>query len=270
MTDTWISIASNPPMPRGNDSGTNKEREIQMSKLYDALKAQEEAATSQLMTVLPPEAGDGFDGFDDGGDDYLPLVFCDVTKPGHEWHDRHGEPVGGQWLVTAVDSEVVYWGPDGRPDRSRTIRKQPGTPLPNRDEVDDLNAKADRSEWHDTAFGPRGPYQLQWYVFILDPAAAGRRKFVSSSFGGETCWREIRSAIANMRKLRGQPRICPIVELSLAKFGKKGPGLRPALKPVAWTEFGAVAEAPLLPAPQLTELAKPPISVDLNDEIPFN
>jgi hypothetical protein len=250
-----------------------------MSRLYDALKEQEEAATKQMMTVLPPEAGDGFDGFDDGGEDYLPLVFCDVTKPGHEWHDRHGEPVGGQWLVTAVDSEVVYWGPDGRPDRSRTIRKQPGMPLPNRDEVDDLNAKADRSEWHDTAFGARGPYQAQWYVFLLDPATAAQCKFVTSSFGGETCWKEIKSAIVNMRKLRGQPRACPIVELSLAKFGKKGPGIRPSLKPVAWMEFGGsgvAAEMPMLeapqsaePAPQLTEPARPPIGVDLADDIPF-
>jgi hypothetical protein len=228
-----------------------------------------------------PLAPNGFDdGFGDGGDDgYMPLVFCDVTQKGNEWQDRHGEPVTGQFLVTAVDSEVVYWGQDGRPDRTKAIRKQPGIPLPDRDEVDEINEKTDKSEWRETEFGLKGPYQLQWYVFLLDPATAAQRKFVTSSFGGEVCWREIKSAIENMRKLRGQPRCCPVVELTLAKYGKKGPGTRPCLKPVAWMEFGnsgaAAAPAiehkpvPLLPAEPVADKPPKTMACDLNDEIPF-
>jgi hypothetical protein len=255
-----------------------------MSRTYEILAEQEQRAEQERKAkqeLMTTTAGNGFghdDGFDDdSGDDFLPLIFCDVTQAGNEWQDRHGEPLGGtRWLVTAVDSEVVYWGKDGRPDQTKSIRRQQGVPLLDRDEVDELNEKTDRSEWRESQFGPKGPWQLQWYVFLLDPTTAARKKFVTSTWGGQYCWNEIKSAITGMRKLRGQPRICPVVELQLTAYGKKGPKTRPYLKPVAWMEFGnGGATMPALAAPvplaiaEPAEPAKPPIGDDLNDEIPF-
>jgi hypothetical protein len=110
-----------------------------------------------------------------------------------------------------------------------------------------LNAAVDRSLWRTTDYGDQGPYQHQRIVNLIDPATATERRFITSTWGGAACFRELRNAVRTMRQLRGR-QMAPIVELKVVKWGKRGPQLGPCLHIVDWMEFGATAPARIAPA----------------------
>jgi hypothetical protein len=225
-----------------------------MSRTYEALKQQhdeqerrktrQELTTTTALPALP--VSDGFDDAANSSNSFAPIISFDGTRNENQWHDRNGNPVGGRWLVTGLEEEIVYWDKNTNlPDRTKSIPKEPGKPLPN---VEDMNDRLDRSLWRTTPYGLQGPYQHQRIVHLLDPATAAERRFISTSGGGAVCYYELGKSVQKMRRLQRQPHLNPIVELSTAKsLFKRGPELRPYLHPVEWMVFGNSAT----PAPAI-------------------
>jgi hypothetical protein len=270
-----------PFMPPGSMSSSGKTaRGIRnMNARYEDYvaveKEKQERAMNQLIrtTTAPPPAmiqeleaelaryrattGEGFGG-DSDNNSFAPIIVCDVTDKGNEWHDRNGAPFTGRWLVTGTSKEIVFWK-DGLIDQTKTIPEQA---LEGRDifkAVEELNNATDPSTWVDGGYGPKPPWQPNFIVNLLNPATAEERRFISHTFGGSVCFHELRAAVRKKRRLFNNPFLSPVVEPRLTAYGKKGPGTRPYLPAVEWMEFGSTA------APAIEHKPAPlPIADDAN------
>ena len=223
-----------------------------MSRTYEALSEKQQQDEQKMKTkqelttttALPPAAFDGFEDDGSDADDRAGIINCDVTQPENPWQDRDGAPVGGRWLVTGIKEEIVYWS-DGLIDRTKTIRKQPGIPLP---DVDDLNAETDPHTWQQTEYGPRKPFEHQRIVHLIDSATAARKRFITSTIGGKIAFNELKDNVVSMRKMCGQ-HVAPVIELKIKPWKvKRGPQRRPYLHIVEWALLASSpASPPVLP-----------------------
>ena len=220
------------------------------------------------------------------------LLKCNVLDTGNPWRERGGTPVAvKQFLVLATTTVVQRWK-EQRP--VETIKKQKGVDLP---DVDELNATIPQSEWEVGFDGVtlRPPWQVQWIVYLLDPATAQRFTFASGTKGGKIAVEKLTDAVTWTRQLRSA-RVSPLVKLGLAKFSSRfGPRLRPDFAIVDWIGIGAsigptatvrqlehAVAAPATEEPAVNKYAeikgksalKPvkPVTTEeaLDDEIPFD
>lgn len=176
---------------------------------------------------------------------------------------------GRQLVAVATAAAWVKWL-GGRPVEYRL--REPGVPLPERDEVGDC----DRAGWENGPDGqPRDPWQNTRFVHLIDPQTAEAFTFSTSSAGGLSCVITLADQIKRMRS--EHPSAVPMVELGAAPMPTKhGWKSKPLLRVVGWknTAMNVVREQPehLLPAP-ITKgnsmlAARKPVN-DMDDDIPF-
>jgi hypothetical protein len=176
-------------------------------------------------------------------------------------------PIGTQWVATGTAAAWVYWR-GGKPDMDKTIVRQPGKVLPDREDLGEL----DRSLWEKGPDEqPRDPWVNTRYVYFLDPVSVEMLTYTTRSIGGMSAVRSLADQIQRMRDY-SKSNALPVVELGAAemktKFGRKS---KPVLKIVRWYQGGTGAAngtPQLSPAPQ--ELKEPSLAEELDDEIPFN
>ncbi len=157
-----------------------------------------------------------------------------------------------------------------------------GTGLP---DVDALNAKIPRAEWEPGLDGlPRPPWQLQYVVYLLDPADASIYTFANSTVGARIAWERLVDRVSWMRALKGVD-VFPVVLLD-SKPMKTKMGVvkqRPEFTIIDWRDLSggpaiaqqqqrAIEAKPATagkPAP-VGEPVKPPTTTEtLDDEIPL-
>jgi hypothetical protein len=181
--------------------------------------------------------------------------------------------------LVAVDvGRVVQRWQDQQP--VETIVLQPHQKFP---DVEEMNEKVPRKEWVEGPDGqPRGPWQAQHILYLLDPKTMDRFTFPTGTAGGRIAIHELRDKLMWMRRLRG-PNIYPVVTLADTFMNTRfGGRQRPHFKIVRWVRLGGEGgevealqppvDKPVQPTPEpelpLTTVKEPSIQEDMDDEIP--
>jgi hypothetical protein len=185
----------------------------------------------------------------------LELIAVDVLRIAQKWINQ--EPI-----------ETVILAPGENPD------------------VEGRNAASPKSEWGEDFNGnPKGPWQFQYIVYLLNPDTMDRFTFPTGTVGGGIAVRELADKVKWMRRFKGD-KVCAVVELSdifmNTRFGGRQ---RPHLAIKRWVALGAAALPPpaaeqtALPAAALQPkaeslpmetVAEPTLKEEMGgDEIPF-
>jgi hypothetical protein len=226
---------------------------------------------------LPVQAHIVGSGFEDGETDNDRLIQGELVKciDGH-WTFKNGKAVPPDTVWFALDCTTALQR--FTDERVETIRKKPGEPLPDPDE---LNADIPRSEWETGLDGePRPPWSKYYVVYLLNPKDASICTFCNDTWGALRAYDGLRQKVKWMRAMRGAsvvPLVRPDSEPMPTHYGVK---MRPEFTVIEWRDLGGGSEAPALtpdPSPQLEDknkaAGKPvePVSTeeDLDDEIPF-
>jgi hypothetical protein len=140
--------------------------------------------------------------------------------------------IDGRRLV-AVGTQALWQKWEGGKPTAHILR-EPDKQLPERDELDDVEATA----WETGPGGaPKDPWSNTRLVYLLDPETAELFTFSTSSWGGRSAVSELGDQIMRMRC--GKPNAVPLVELCaspmVTKFGRKS---KPHLKVVEWRNTG--------------------------------
>jgi DNA polymerase family A len=149
-----------------------------------------------------------------------------------------------QFIALGTAEALQMWR-NNKP--AETIRKRPGVPLP---DLEDLNAKIPKSEWElGLDRKPRAPWVRQCIVYLLDPGDASIFTYINSTFGALRAVSALKDKVKWMRALRGA-RVVPIVKLESKSmptaFGTKQ---RPEFTIVEWRDLGDGAGESNLPPP---------------------
>jgi len=219
---------------------------------------------------------DGFAGYESGDQQQTSNVIQgSVVKFSNEanWVTRDGMELSPDFELAAVDvARVVQKWQDQMPVETRKLG--PGEKFP---DLDQLNTDTPRSEWGKGPDGqPRGPWQKQHILYLLDPATLDQFSFPTGTIGGAAAISELVLKIKWMRKLKG-PHVFPVVCLSdkfmQTKFGGRQ---RRNFLIKRWVTMGNGGEEQvLLPAPAAPSLAPgqaavPENSADESAETPAN
>jgi hypothetical protein len=228
----------------------------------------------------PPNVIDNFAGWDDGieGDDRpqgAGIIQGTLVKFTNEamWVTRDGDELPPDLELIAVDvGRVVQRWQDAQP--VETIILEPHQLFP---DIEEMNEKVPRKEWVEGPDGqPRGPWQAQHVLYLLDPKTMDKYTFPTGTTGGRIGIRELRDKLMSMRRLRG-PNVYPVVTLAdkfmNTKFGGRQ---RPHFVIVRWVRLGGEGgEVEALPPPAAAPPAQqpaqqdlPPVAEELDDEIP--
>jgi hypothetical protein len=201
-----------------------------------------------------PHTVDGFAGYSDEveGDEQQTsnrVIQGEIVKFTNEasWVTGAGEelPADLELVVIDVGRIVQKWN-DGIPVETRVL--QPGEKFP---DIAKLNETVPKKEWVEGPDGkPRGPWQSQHVVYLLDPRRMGRYTWPTGTVGGAIAVRDIVDRCCWMRKYRGA-HVYPVVRLSNAfmptRFGGRQ---RPYFDIVKWVSLdggGAVLTRPRSP-----------------------
>ena len=157
-----------------------------------------------------------------------------------------------------------------------------------------MNAAVPESEWTEGPDGkPRGPWQAQHIVYLLNPLTMDRYTFPTGTTGGHIAVADLVDKVKWMRRLRGE-NVYPVVTLSdtfmNTRFGgrqrphfiiKRWVGLgedgktqalpaptSPTLPPADATEQPPAAEKPKQDPSGLRTVEEPSVAEDLDDSIP--
>jgi hypothetical protein len=181
---------------------------------------------------------------------------------------KEGTPLqdGRQLVALSTASAWVKWA-DGKP--AEYHMKQPGEPLPEREELGEL----DKAAWETGPDGitPRDPWQQTRFVYLVDPNTAEAFTFSTSSWGGRNAVIDLADQIARMRY--AHPAAVPVVELAwlpmVTKFGKKS---KPLFRVVSWKkgDFNEREAAQIEDNKYATAKGRATsMSAAMDDEIPF-
>jgi hypothetical protein len=233
---------------------------------------------------------DGFDTFEDRieGDEHPQhgLIQGGLVKFSNEatW-PCNDEDLPPDLELVAIDviRVVQQWGKDQRPAETRIL--EPGEKFP---DIEAMNEAVPRSEWLEGPSGPRGPWQAQYIVYLMNPLTMDRYTFPTGTVGGGIAVRELRDKIVWMRRFRGA-RVYPVLTLSdthmRTRFGGRQ---RPHFIVKRWIVLdggeGTALPAPANQGPRPIEPAKaeavpgqeprtvepPSRKEELDDEIPFD
>jgi len=230
-----------------------------------------------------PTSIDNFSGWEDGveGDDRpenAGIIQGSLVKFSNEamWVTRDGDELSADLELVAVDvGRVVQKWQDDRP--IETIVLQPHQKFP---DVEEMNEKVPKKEWVKGPDGkPRGPWQSQHILCLLDPKTMDKYTFPTGTAGGRIAVRELLEKLMWMRRLRG-PGVYPVILLSdkfmNTRFGGRQ---RPHFKIVRWVSLGSEGgEVEALPSPtppqqtmaqsELPLVQEPSLQEELNDSIP--
>jgi hypothetical protein len=223
-------------------------------------------------------AVDNFEGWEDGIEGHerpqgAGIIQGVLLKFGNDaaWTTRDQEEISPDLELVVVDlARVTQRWQDGQAVETRIL--EPGEKFP---DVDAMNEAIPRTEWIEGPTGePRGPWQNQHLVYLLDLQTMDRFTFATGTTGGRIAVRELRDKLVWMRRLRG-PNVYATVTLGdtfmPTKFGGRQ---RPHFTIVRWVRLGSEVpvEAAALPAPAETAalplVESPPVAEDLNDDLP--
>src|SRR6516162_6198389 len=205
-----------------------------------------------------PTSIDNFAGWEDGveGDDrpegagIIQGTLIKFTNEG-KWVTRDGEelPTDLELVAANVNRVVQKWS-DGQP--VETIILQPHQKFP---DVEEMNEKVPKKEWVEGPDGqPRGPWQAQHILYLLDPKTMDKFTFPTGTVGGRIGIRELVDKTTWMRRLRG-PNVYAVVLLSDTFMNTKWGGRqRPHFKIVRWVSLGSEGgQVEALPPPTSKE-----------------
>src|SRR6516162_6894080 len=217
-----------------------------------------------MVTLLKkdPTSIDNFAGWEDGveGDDRpdgAGIIQGNLVKFSNEamWVTRDGDELSADLELVAVDvGRVVQKWQDQQP--VDTIILQPHQKFP---DVEEMNEKVPKEEWVEGPDGkPRGPWQAQHILYLLDLKTMDKFTFPTGTTGGRIAVGELRDKLVSMRQLRG-PGVYPLVSLGDTFMKTKWGGRqRPHFQIVRWVRLGGEGgKVEALPG------------ADMNDEIPF-
>jgi hypothetical protein len=165
-------------------------------------------------------------------------------------------------LIAADVIRVVQRWEDGKPVKTKIL--EPSEPFP---DIEAMNEAVPRDEWIDGPNGPRGPWQAQHLVYLLDPASMEKFAFATGTTGGRIAVRELVDKTVWMRRTRG-PNVYPVVTLSDTHMNTRyGGRQRPHFKIVKWTRLGGEGgeELAALPAPK--PVSEPTLAEEMNDSV---
>jgi hypothetical protein len=242
---------------------------------------------SDIVKKEPIAIVDNFEGWEDGveGDDQpqsAGIIQGNLVKFTNEaaWTTRDGDELPADLELVAVDvNRVVQKWSGGQP--VETIILEPHQKFP---DVEEMNAKTPRAEWTEGPDGqPRGPWQAQHILYLLDTGPMDKFTFATGTVGGRIAVGELRDKLMWMRRLRGK-NVYPVITLAdkfmNTRFGGRQ---RPHFKIVRWTRLGgeggdveALPPPQAIPTPQTTshpdlplnEVKEPTIQEDMNDDLP--
>jgi hypothetical protein len=151
----------------------------------------------------------------------------------------------GQWMlpeqiqlvkplvVVNARRTVTRWGKNKKP--AETIFLKPGEKIP---DLEARNEETPRSEWIEGFDGkPRGPWQAQHIIYLIDPISIDQYSYPTSTTGGGIAVRELIDRILWMRRFKGDA-VYPVVRLSnrFMKTAYSG-RLRPHFEIMGWRKF---------------------------------
>jgi hypothetical protein len=156
--------------------------------------------------------------------------------------------------LVAVDiARVVQKWADGKPVETRILGLSENFP-----DIEALNEAVPRDQWEEGPDGkPRGPWQAQHILYLLDPATMDKYTFPTGTTGGRIAIGELRDKLVWIRRIKGD-NVYAVVTLSdthmKTRFGGRQ---RPFFKIVRWTRLGGEGdEAQALPPPPTTPTAQ--------------
>jgi hypothetical protein len=219
---------------------------------------------------------DGFDGYEDRveGDEQQhagSVIQGRLLKFTNEAASVTGDdgeelPAGLELVAIDVNRIVQKWH-EQRP--VETIILEPSQKFL---DVKNLNDEAPKSEWIDGPDGkPRGPWQAQYLVYILNPATMDRFTFATGTVGGGIAVRELVDKTKWMRRLRGD-HVYPIVTLADVFMNTRfGGRQRPRFMVKRWIALGAAGKALAAPADPMADkvIATPALAEEMDDKLPF-
>jgi hypothetical protein len=228
----------------------------------------------------PPRTIDGFEGYEDaveGGEDRAgnriiqgPLVrFTNEAA----WVAADGEELSPDLELVAVDVlRVVQRWHDEKPIETRVL--QPGEKFP---DITALNETVPKKEWAEGPDGkPRGPWQAQHIVYLLDPRTMGKFTYATGTVGGAIAVRDLVDSTCWMRRYRGMG-VYPVVTLKdvfmPTRFGGRQ---RPRFDIARWVSLDGggtlltPTELPAIESPSTAPEVKPVSAKEAtDDEIKF-
>jgi hypothetical protein len=153
----------------------------------------------------------------------------------NDWKWRAGKedkalPDGTRMVAVKTAASWVRWE-NKRPVEH--ITREKGKQFPVRE---DLSMWEDKSAWEVGLSGDvEDPWRNTRYVYLISPETMEAYTFSTSSAGGRNAVRDLGDNIARVRKMRGNPNLVPLVELSAevmpTKYGKKS---KPVFKIIEW------------------------------------
>ena len=203
------------------------------------------------------------DGFDDDGADegnFIRVIQGAKWAFSNEgvWVDGDGELISTNREVVVVKlAKVLQKWIDQKPVRDCTKFLASGEQV----EIEALNAECPQSEWSEDLNGkPRGPWQLQQIVYLVDMETMSKFTYATSTVGGNIAIGELKDAVKLMRKFRG-PGVFPVVTVATkpmkTRFSPR-PRPRPHLEIKRWISFGP--EGTAIPAASTALLPTSPLA----------
>ena len=238
----------------------------------------EELKNEKLPTTVDARI-DGFAGFEDEVEgatqpESRGVIRGTCVKFTNEamWVASDDEELPAELELIVVDiGRVVQKWKSGQP--IETIVLAPGAKFP---DVNELNAAVPQTEWEEGPDGkPRGPWQAQFVVYLLNGETMDRYTFPTGTTGGAIAVRDLVDRTNWMRRFRG-PGVFPIVFLTdvfmRTRFGGRQ---RPHFDIKRWVKLGddgtalPAAETPLLPDQGAQEVKAPTAKEATGDSIPY-
>jgi hypothetical protein len=157
--------------------------------------------------------------------------------------DEEDLPADQELIATGICRVLQKWI-DHLPEETRVLA--PGENV----DLEALNEAVPKDQWVEGPDGkPRGPFQCQYLLYLLDPKTMDKYTYATGTTGGGMAVRDLRDKVKWMRAMRGQ-NVFAVVTLSdkhmKTKFGGRQ---RPHFVVVRWIALGGDnANATALPA----------------------
>jgi hypothetical protein len=228
------------------------------------------------MKKLPIVDAPHVDGFeDDNEEDTNRVIQGTLIRFTNEatWVTGDGEELSLDLeLIATRTRRVVQKWQDGAP--VETIFLAPGEKWP---DVEKLNEAMPKKDWEEGPDGkPRGPWQPQRVLHLLDPKTMDQYTYPTGTVGGGIAIRDLIHKVKWMRDYRGE-HVYAVITLSNVYMSTRfGGRQRPHFVLVRWVKFGGDdGGGKVLPAPDTPQLqgpqeVKPPSAAEVTkDSIPW-
>jgi hypothetical protein len=184
---------------------------------------------------------DGFDGYEDGteggrerGGQVIQGQRIKFTNEA-TWEKDDGQEIDEDREFIAVDiARVVQKWRDQMP--VETIILAPHQKFP---DVGKMNEAVPREQWVEGPDGnPRGPWQAQHIVCLLDPKNMDRFSYPTGTIGGAIATRDLTDKVKWMRRFRGENVFAVVSLRDVFMPTRFGGRQRPHLEVKRWVRFG--------------------------------